>query len=558
MIVNDLKERFYFEGTSKLSESLSEKIHTSIKKGIFFIQEENLTQGHLFEQIHKTPLKKIEQIKIFWDSKFANEFINLENLEKATYIKKLFLFLEDLNVCQLLQEQQTIQVEIKQTKIFVYLSRLGRTLNFGINLEKSAKTLEHYLKRMPILENLALKNLNTLRGYRVFLIHHITAEILGTIQVFRKLGVNALSVIFVKYGGVVPDEYLEALLDEQIQNFFFTGISKEKNSAGKEYYSISRMYSEIPHFYKLQNYLETKDWDFFTAMQFIAGHFFLNFLQEAIQKDEKVLLVEDGGYLTPLLNESIANGRTLHEIMEEFLVPTENTPNENIKNYLNKALLGTIEHTRNGYDRLKKIEEEKFLSFPTFTIALSKEKVMEESKEVAHSILSAIESVLHGQGFILSRRKFLILGANGNIGKFLCKYLEGERLKQSNYPILKVDKTFQTRENFYSSVNEIPKEKLYEIDFILGVIGHSVIHEEIWEDLLLNSKSNNLFVASGSTKTLEFSHLSIFLNTLEKEKKLKDFQIEVSIQNILDPQSQIAQGKIIAIHSRDDKLNLSK
>lgn len=558
LVVNDLKERFYFEGTSKLSESLSEKISNSIKRGNSFIQEENLTQGHLFEQIHKTPLKKIEQIKIFWDSKFANEFINLENFEKADYIKKLFLFLEDLNVCQILQENQTIQVEIKHTKIFVYLSRLGRTLNFGINQEKSVKPLEYYLKRMPILENFAFKNLDSLKRYRVFLIHHITAEILGTIQALRKLGISALSVIFVKYGSVVPDEYLEALLEEQVKNFFFTGISKEKSSTGKEYYGISRMYSEIQNFQKLQHHLESKDSDFFTVMKFISGHFFLNFLQEAILQNEKVLLVEDGGYLAPLLNEAIALGKTVHEVFEEFLVPTENLPNENIKDFLAKALIGTIEHTRNGYDRLKKIEQEKFLSFPTFTIALSNEKVIEESKEVAHSILSAIESVLHGQGFVLSRRKFLILGANGNIGKFLCKYLENERLKETSYPILKVDKTFQTKENFYSSVSEIPKEKLYEIDFILGVIGHSVIHEETWEDLILNSKSSTIFVASGSTKTLEFSHLSNFLNSLEKEKKLKGFQIEVSIQDIIDPQSRITQGKIATIHSRDNKFNLYK
>ncbi len=558
VLVDDLHERFYFEGTSKLSEYISEKISFAIKKNIFFIQEENLTQGHLFEQLHKTPLKKTEQIKIFWDAKFANEFINLENLEKNNYIKKLFLFLEDLSICKFLQENQIIQVQIKQAQIYVYLSRLHKTLNFSINQKKSIQSLNHYLERMPELKNSALLNFNSLAGYRVFLIHHMTAEILGTIQAYKISGVSALHVMFVKYGGLVPDDYLEALFETQMQNFFFAGISKEKTAEGKEFYGLARIYSDVSKFQELYQFMKSQTWDFFQAMKFISAHFFLEFTIEAIQKGEKVLLVEDGGYLAPLWNEYIANQKMLHDVFHEFLVSSENIANQNFGAWLKQALIGTIEHTRNGYDRLQKIQTEKGLSFPCFTIALSKKKVVEESKEVAHSILSAIESILHGQGFVLSRRRFLILGAAGNIGKFLCKYLENGKLLPESYPILKLDIAFERRENFYSKLEEIPKEELYKIDFILGVVGNSVLEEKFWEDFLWNSLVSQIFIASGSTKTLEFSHLSKFLEGLSLEKKLNRIEISFTSQEILDPQSHIPQGKIIHIQSLDKKISFSK
>lgn len=549
IVVNDLHERFYFEGTSKLSEYVSEKISTAIKKNNFFIQEENLTQGHLFEQLHKTPLKKIEQIKITWDTRFANEFIHLENFEKNNYIKKLFLFLEDLSICKILERNEIIQVQIKQTKIFVYLSRLNRTLNFSINQEKSVKSLDFYLQRMPKLRETTLLNSNALSGCRVFLIHHITAEILGTIEAYRKLGASALHVMFVKYGGLVPDEYLDALLETQMSGLFLAGISKEKTSEGREFYGISRIYSEISNFKELYEFMSSKNWDFFQAMKFISAHFFLKFIKQAILEQEKVLLVEDGGYLAPLWNEYIANNKMLHDVFDEFLVEKGNIPDQKFGIWLKQVLIGSIEHTRNGYDRLKKIQNEKALFFPSFTIALSNQKVVEESKEVAHSILSAIESILHGQGFVLSRRKFLILGAAGNIGRFLCQYLENGRLLVESYPILKMDIAY--KEKGYSHIEQIPKAELYKVDFIIGVVGHSILEEKFWEDFILNSNHSQIFIASGSTKTLEFSHLSLFLEHLMKEKKLNNLEISLQIQEIYDPQSHISQGKIVNIQSLD-------
>lgn len=216
-----------------------------------------------------------------------------------------------------------------------------------------------------------------------------------------------------------------------------------------------------------------------------------------------------------------------------------------VADFLMQTLVGSVEHTRNGYDRLKSVQDKnQKLFLPSFSIAISDQKVREESKEVAYSILNAIEAILNGQGMILSSRKVLILGAKGNIGSYLCKYLES-RLHGTNQDLIQVDIKFSKSERFNCrTIGEIEREEFLSRDLILGVIGCSILRREHFEDLILNGTKSKILIASGSTKTAEYTDLIHWLDELSfsEDKKIGGHPVRLEFDRILDPQSGIDQG----------------
>jgi hypothetical protein len=185
-----------------------------------------------------------------------------------------------------------------------------------------------------------------------------------------------------------------------------------------------------------------------------------------------------------------------------------------------------------------------------YSIAISKNKVVEESKEVAHSILSAIESILHGQGMILSSKKMIILGAMGNIGSFLSKYVREGRLHDSNKELIQVDIRYPlvTREA-YRTLSEIPEDLFLSLELFIGVIGASILKREFLEKLILKGSKTRLIFASGSTKTVEFSELSDYLYEVfsMESPMIGEVPVQISYDKIIDPQTNTIQGTKVLI-----------
>ena len=553
VLVNDLNTRVYIEGSSKLADSISEKIQVSSKKGYFQYIEDNAIQSHIFEQLANTGIGKIDQINFIWDTKFSNFIQNAEKNIRISSIKKLFLTFEDKVITSYLKKGEIIKIKIGSFSTYVYMTRLSKVLNISVNIQKKSLNLDHYLKRMPYLEKVANKFDHDLdfSNIKIFLIHHITSEILALIEVFRRLNSDELNVMFVKYGGVVPSAYLDVLLEIPSDKFFASGLLKSTTEQKKDYYILSRSYSEITGYERLADYLEENKLPFFDAMKFLSCYFFLLYCEKSKREGKKILIIEDGGYISPYFQELAMTEISASEVFSNHLQITDFQGT--FASYLEEILYGSIEHTRNGYDRLKKVKEARGKLFlPTYSIAISHNKVKEESQEVAHSILSAVESILHGQGLVLSRRKSIVLGAMGNIGSFLCKFLEGGRLHADNMELIKVDLKYDEADknnHCYQSLGEIPEELLFNCELILGVIGESIYKKEFIEKLILHGKEKKIFFASGSTKTAEFSDLIQFLNelSLTNEPTVAGFPCELQFDRITDPQSNIDQGGMVKI-----------
>ncbi|WCL49425.1 hypothetical protein [Leptospira sp. GIMC2001] len=566
VVVEDLKSRIYIAGSTKISESIHSSVIGGCQKGESDYSEENRRFNRVFEQIQKTALGSLTQINFFWEQDFARFLLTSDPLVSLPIFKKLFLMLEDQEVTRCIKEGYTIKVDLGSAIVYLDLSRLDRVLNYSFNRRRKAQTLGYYLSRMPELEDVADRKEHKLNlsGLRVYLIHHITSEILALIEAFRRLDAKSITVSFVKYGGNIPSVYLDTLLDLPTDSFYMSGLELKVSQDRKIYYSLSPLYSDMSDMRDVRDFMDREQLDFFAAMKLLSTNRFLKLCLDAQQDGDRVILIEDGGYVSPITNQYALEGMTLEEVCSEYFVkvPTNIKGSIKFSEFLDSVLIGSIEHTRNGYERLLTVVKEKSkLYLPAYSIAISNQKVKEESKEVAHSILKAMEDVLHGQGKILSRRKFLILGSSGNIGTFLCKYLRGGRMHDQNDHLIEIDiKTDSPSQWKYNNISQVPEEVLFETDFILGVVGESILDSNFWEKFLINCKSKNIYLASGSTKTVEFAQLTSWLNEflLGRKNSILGYDVEVEATRIIDPQSQMDQGGIIILQFKKDGLRFEK
>ncbi|EOQ89523.1 hypothetical protein LEP1GSC202_0938 [Leptospira yanagawae serovar Saopaulo str. Sao Paulo = ATCC 700523] len=563
-VISDVHSRTYIAGASKISESLSNGIINVAQKGETFYEEENSHFSKVFSQIEKTPLGKLSNINFYWEEQYRNLILSSDPSVSLSILKKLFLLLEDSSASKKIKEGNTLRAKIGKTAVYVDLSRLDRVLNFSFNQKRTLVDANFYLKRMPILETIANSKDHKFNfdGIHIFLIHHITSEIISLIETFRRLKAKSLNVAFVKYGGNIPPIYLDILLDIPTESFYMAGLEFKLTNNNTPYYGVSPLYSDFEVHTSFRHKLEEAKLGFFEAMRRLAMYLFLNQLFELAEKNEKMILIEDGGYIAPILNERALDNVSFGEVLAEFWVEGKfsSLKDKKFSEILNSHIVGTVEHTRNGYDRLTKVKQDKgSLFLPAYSIAISKEKTLEESKEVARSIINAIENTLHGIGKVLSKRNVLILGSKGNIGGFLKKYLVGGSLHESHLDVLEVDRKFELNSNLQKQFfNRVSETEFANIDLVIGVTGESILEPKDFESWILKSEHKQLFLASGSTKTVEFANFIQWTNQLNltDNPKLAEKETLISFHRILDPQTQMDLGSKIIF--KIPELNLEK
>ncbi|MBL8018410.1 MAG: hypothetical protein JNM27_01980 [Leptospirales bacterium] len=566
-VVNDLNRRTYLQGLTHMAESMQ----TGIRRESENFQNEHLEdkarQPSFFAQIEQAGLDQCEIITVHWPIDSEERLISGPPDETIDFLRRCLIVLEDREIVAKLHSQE-IEVISGNRRAYLDLSRRGRSLNLSLDVPRKFPDIRRYLAKMPILETLSQKRPDSLKGVRVFLIHHITGEILATIRALENMNCDFLRVLFVKYAGIVPAEYLETLLSLPEDQFAFHGLNKIEPSGSVEgYYILSRQYSPITKFGLLDQLLHAKRSAFFEAMQTAAGHLFFVEAGHCIRDNKKLLLMEDGGYLAPQINALCLEGKTVKQAMVHYGIEP-GKKNEGLKAVLpvadavfNKPLAawlqdffcGSVEHTRNGYDRLLAVQtKHKRLQFPALSIAISNTKREMESREVSVSILHAIESVLHGQGLVLSNRRALVLGSRGAIGRCLVSHLK-DRMGPAS--VSGVDIIVNAKNQNDQGIAEaatpakLSHHLLYDADIIIGVIGKSILTDDLIGDLILNHKRPSIFFASGSTKTLEFTHLSQFIEKLRrmKEPSIKGKSVRVESEPVRDPQTGLIQGSKIRI-----------
>jgi hypothetical protein len=245
---------------------------------------------------------------------------------------------------------------------------------------------------------------------------------------------------------------------------------------------------------------------------------------------------------------------SVREASAFFRFPPEKLPKDALEmafsEWIDPVFMGSVEHTRNGYEALDRVEKNwGGLAFPALSIAVSNFKVHRESRDVAYSCINAIENVMNGMGFTLSDRTALVLGAMGAIGgksmQIFSDRIGAERLYGVDIAIPDTP----TRWRWFQDIESLPDDVMASIDLIFGVIGTSICHLKWIERLLLTTRKEHIFWASGSTKTAEFSELTDWLSdcVLSRKATIGAMNPTISISEIEDPKSQALQGRTVRL-----------
>lgn len=488
-------------------------------------------------------------------------------------IAKTVLLLTDKDILDLLASGNTIEMVSGGQRAYLELSHRRMYLNVSLGEKRRRLSMNYFLERMPEVKKYQEQREDVLQGTRVFLIHHATAEVLGLIKALQKMGCSTLHAFFIKYAGIVPPDYLEAILSLPEDRFKFHSLQQIKvHNLITGSFNLSREYSSIEEFESLNMTLQSKTLDFFSAMKLACGYMFFRDAMACKKAGERLILAEDGGYLAPVINQLCLEKRTMGEVLQAFGIDSDKLPRNAdrkvvllpetelgmpLADWLAPFYAGSSEVTRNGHNRLEELmSKHNHLAFPACSIAISDLKRGWEAKENSVAIIWAMESIMGGMGLIISQRRALVFGSRGAIGSNIMSDLSCKMGAEnvSGVDIIVDAKTYAGMKPNSNSqwverrtIDELPKDVLYDTDLFIGVIGTSILNPGMLQEILLKSRRNKFVFVSGSTKTLEFEQLSDWLNGLlnAEDPRIDGIPVSLEIELIRDPQTHSALGRYV-------------
>lgn len=562
-VVDNLDQQSYLPDIQRIAGQIHQGILRECQNFRAEYKEIPRRQSDLFQHLRQGGIIELSVILFKWPTEDAVMLLPELYNEYLTLLNKGLLLVEDPDVLTVLAAGHSVKMIAGSHRVFYDVSRRGACLNISFDEQRALFVLDHYLKKMPSLRESCLSRKGSLENVRVFLIHHITAEVLGLIRAFQETGCSSIRTFFVKYAGIVPDEYLETLLSSPEETFCFYGLQEiASRHSIRGSYLLSRQYSWTEELKPLDQVLQEKQLDFLDSMRLAAGHLFF---KEAIQcRKERgtLLLVEDGGYLAPLINRFCLENRSVGEVFRYFRLldsPESNNrfgiPPEEMKTPLSEWLAGvfagSVEHTKNGFDyNYEVMEEFGRLQFPVCSIAVSELKRGPEARECSTSIINAVESILHRLGLMLSQRRVLVLGSSGAIASCTMTDLSHRIGPENVYGVdIAASGKHENGCIEVKTLDELPRENILDTDLVIGLIGKSIIKQYLLEDIVLHGRRQNLFFASGSTKTVEFKDLENWLHKLSTadHPEIAGEPVRITRLPVRDLQTGVLQGHRVSI-----------
>ncbi|MDR4988876.1 MAG: hypothetical protein RG741_08585 [Bacteroidales bacterium] len=513
------------------------------------LKDTGLELGELLKDLKASGYNDIREFAVNWSRKVSAELLNPVNNDWRELVERMLITVNDIAVTHYLKKDITIRLVCGQAQAFLKLKQRGRSLQFDLGELVQTEGLEHYLGTLGMLKDYMNQNRNDLSDHHIIFIHHFTNETLATLCAFDQMNVSKTDTLWVKYFGSIPLGYMNTIMALPLAVYRFFGLQPVDPTDYNSGFLLSDTFSPLQGFELLSEHMRKNPPGFMESMQLVAMHIFLDAIVEA-GGNRKVVIAEDGGYLAPLVNSLSLKRLTLGKVCELYRYPGDRIPhgsmNEIFSDWISRSYVGSVEHTRNGYDSLMDVEKlHGRLAFPACTLAISKYKVFDESIEVAYSCISAIENMLNGQGFVFNYRKCLVLGSLGAIG-IQSMHALVHRLGKEN--VAGVDLARKPGTNYewrqYTSPDELPEEISYTYDIIFGVIGRSILDAAYFEKMVLHTKCRNIFLASGSTKQYEFTDFIRWSNALlsAADPQIGGYPLRIDSEVFDDPQTSTVLG----------------
>ncbi len=548
VVVDDLDEREYIAGSTRIAQTLRDMVQREADRGRRTHLERRKRGSFVFGQLERGGLGALTVLHLGWNDRFAAALAASDPAQLDHVLKRVLLLLEDRAVRECLRAGETIELACGEIAAFLDLSQQGRALNVAFDQPRGRATVATYLARMPALAGVVRTRgaARPLAGLSCILVHHITSEVLGLTSALRALGCDDLDVLFVRYAGEVPNEYLDALLDLDRTARSYTLQNVQEPGSIEGHFVLSQQLSPLDGLEPVAERLRAERTRYLDAMVATAVGLFVR----ALERGRRVLVVEDGGYLVPALTRAAAAGATVASLAAAHGVgPVDKALGpRHLRDVLAERLVGSVEHTRSGFDRLAAAEREVGLVRPAYSIAISRLKIEEEAHEVAVGILAAIEAVLHARGAVLSRRRPLVIGSRGAIGRGLVHALTAGRVPAGH--VLGIDLGAGRRTGAEARTwRELPAAHRRAVDLVIGVTGVSVLGAPEIEELIRHGTASTVLFASGSTKTVEFGDVAAYVDGLgaRARPRIDGLPVTVASAEVTDPQSGRRYGTAITL-----------
>jgi hypothetical protein len=555
-VVDNLDRQHYLRNIGYNAEQIAQGILQECRNHRTEYKETPDRQTELFEHLAAMGLSSLQSMVFRWPSGAIREILGGRAAYLSLLIGKVLFILEDPEVMRILCQGSLVEMVSSGDVVYLDASRRGICLNVSYGERRIIRSLQYYLEGMPPLRAACRKRAGALKGMRVLLIHHITGEVLGLMHALEILGAERITTLFVAYAGIVPDAYLETLLSLPEDRFAAYALHRmDRKDAPGTAYRLSEQYSSLKGLGELNDFLEREDLDFLDAMQHTAMHLFIREATACRQDGRKLLLIEDGGYLAPVINRLCLKNKTAADAASMFHLSPPDGSEMPFSRWLDNLFFGSVEHTKNGYDYAHAVMAEfGRLQFPLCTIAVSELKRGVEANACAHVITNAVENILHRLGFVLANRKVLVLGSSGAIGSKMVRDL-CRRFGRDHVYGVDIVPSAGNAEGFTEvhRLDELEESHFSDIDVIIGMIGASIMAQPFIEKLVLDGKKHKLFFASGSTKTVEFNDLERWVRALQANHAptIGGRPIEITSSPVRDLQTGVLQGEAVTIRFLD-------
>ena len=548
LVIDDVEDRQFIAGSTRIAETWAEAVRREAERGRRSFHEGRSAHSHLFHQLDQAGLSALQRVSLRWSATAQTYLLESVPSDVAHLLKRVLLACEDRQVRRLLAERAVVRVDSGPLQVYLDEAQLGRVLELSLGRRRERRDVDDFLRRMPAMSAVvaAAEGAQPLAGVHVFFVHHMTAEIVATIGALRALGCRDLVTLFVAYSGEPPASYLDAVLDltpDEFRALALVNVPERGHVEGR--YRLSEHYSQLDEAPAIAAALRRHDGEYLPAMRAAAVVSFLAMCARAEAAGERVLIIEDGGYLAPPLHDALLDGRTLGEFAT-LLGHCIDDPRP-LTDVVGMRLIATIEHTRNGFDRIAEVEARRGrLATPAYSIAISRLKREVESREVSASLLNAAEAVLNAEGLVLARRHALVIGSLGAIGSELVRGLSA-RLDDPTAQLVGVDIAATSKHDGCATartLGEHGRERWLATDLVVGVAGCSVLQADDIEAWLLDSTRAQLTLVSGSTKKVEFRDLMLWLDRLVRSDAptIAGRAVAIAVDEMLDPRSARLYG----------------
>lgn len=210
-----------------------------------------------------------------------------------------------------------------------------------------------------------------------------------------------------------------------------------------------------------------------------------------LQAGKKLLVIEDGGYHF----EALQGIRKLWPDID-------------------RQILGVVEQTTSGTKNSFDSADSYRYPYPCASVARSDVKMHLESVFIGQRIVEELSGLLCAANSFLSFHQVLLAGY-GIIGRSVAKVLDGMLCRMAVYDTDQEVLKLAEREG-YQTYTKASEEMFLKDSIVIGCAGRPSFDRELFL-AYLNGEGSNVYLASGSSKTLEFSYFTGYISGQEAE-----------------------------------------